>query len=233
MNFLLVIVLVIIIIYFAIWLFSSSKTLSNYQKSTSEVIIPVNKLSKPDSKKYGYSFWVYVDSWSSTDNPKCIFYRSVVSTSGTSTYFPSVCLGETDNTLSVTISHDATSSTDFVCVLNNIPIQTWTNITISLNTKILDMYMNGKLVKTCVASFVPRVDATAPITICPTAAAGFSTWDGKVARFMYYSDVISSQEAWNIYKAGPGGNLLSSFLNEYKIKLSFLKGGDEKANITI
>ena len=233
MNFLLTVVLVIIIIYVLIWMFSKSKTLSNYQSSNKQLDIAVDKLTKPESVKYGYSFWLYIKTWESTINEKCIFYRS--NGSGTTTkYFPKVTLGSSTNTLTVTIDDLTASSTSaLTCTMSNCPIQTWISITISLNNRTLDMYMNGKLVKTCISSFLPSVDSTAGLVVCPEDSTIFDPWDGKIARFEYYSDMISSQEAWNIYKKGPGGSLLGSFLNEYKIKLSFLKGGDEKANITI
>jgi len=231
MNFLLSIVLVIIIIYILIWLFSKSKTLSNYQDSNAELIIASTKLTKPESVKYGYTFWLYIKSWTITSNPKCIFYRSQGTTA--LKYFPSVTLGSDTNKLTVSIDDTVGTSSTFTCSISNIPIQTWTNITISLNNKILDMYMNGKLVKTCVANFSPGVNADSGLVVFPKESTAFDPWDAKIARLQYYSDMVSSQEAWNIYKKGPGGSLLGSFLNEYKIKLSFLKGGDEKAQITI
>jgi hypothetical protein len=234
MNFLLSVVLVIIIVYVLIWLFSKSKTLSNYQKSSDKLDVDVSKLTKPDSTKYGYTFWLYIKSWTSTDKPKCIFHRAQGSGS-TVKYFPQVTLGTTTNDLTVKINDIVSGSvlSPFQCILTNIPIQTWINITISLNNKVLDIYMNGKLTKTCVASFSPGVDNTAGLVVCSDDSTVYGPWNGQIARLEYYSDMISSQEAWNIYKKGPGGSLLGSFLNEYKIKLSFLKGGDEKANITI
>ncbi len=231
MNILLIIALCLFIIYFTVWVFSTSKTLSNYQQSQTPLQIPSSKLSKPNSANYSYSFWIYIQSWENTANPKSIFYRTAPTSSGANKYYPSVSLGRGDNTLSVSI--DTEESTNFMCTMTNVPLQTWTHVAISLNNKVLDMYMNGKLVKTCVSSVLPTVHSDGDITLCPAATSSYTTWDGKVARFTYYGDVLSAQEVWNIYKKGPSGNILSSFLNEYKIKLSFLKGGDEKANITI
>jgi len=228
MNFIIIIVLCLFIIYMTVWLLSTSKTLSNYKKSDTPLVITSDKLSKSNSVNYAYSFWLYIDSWENTVKSKAVFYRT---TTGGSKYFPVVYLGGGDNTLNVSI--DTEETTNFVCQMTNVPLQTWTNITLSLNNKVLDMYMNGKLVKTCVSSSLPKVYTEGDITLCPASSTYFTTWDGKLARFSYYPDSIGAQEAWNIYQKGPSGNLLSSFLNEYKIKLSFLKGGDEQANITI
>lgn len=231
MNILLIIALCLIIIYFIVWLFSTSKTLSNYQKSNTPLPILSSKLSNPNSVNYSYSFWIYIDSWENTAKPKAIFYRKASTSSGSNKYYPVVYLGQGDNTLSVSINTEET--TNFVCKMTNVPIQTWSHVAIVLNNKVLDMYMNGKLVKTCVSSVLPKAYSDGDITLCPAANTSYTTWDGKIARFTYYGEVLSAQDAWNIYKKGPSGNILSSFLNEYKIKLSFLKGGVEKANITI
>ena len=230
MNILFILLLCVFIIFLAVWLFSTSKTLSNFQKSDTPLVIDVKKLSKPTSLNYGYTFWIYINSWENTSLPKAIFYRKSTST----TYAPMVYLGAGTNSLTVEIDTEGTTSANFECTVSNIPLQTWTNITISLNSKVLDIYMNGKLIKTGISSEIPNApDSTEGITLCPAATTSYDVWDGKIARFQYYSDPISAQEAWNIYKKGPSGNLLSSFLNEYKLRLSFLKGGDEKANITI
>jgi len=231
MNIIIMIVLCILILYLAIWLFSKSSTLSNYQTSTIPLNIPSTKISTPNSLNYSYSVWIYINAWQNTVKPKALFYRSSAGPTGKMNYYPSVSLGGGDNTLTVSIQTEST--TNFTCQMSNIPLQTWTNVTISLNNKVLDMYMNGKLVKTCIATALPKIDPLGSITLCPAETTDFTTWNGKVARFSYYPKMLGAQEAWNIYKAGPSGNILSSFLSDYKIRLSFLRGGEEKANITI
>jgi len=116
----------------------------------------------------------------------------------------------------------------FESIVPNVPLQKWTNIIISLNTRALDTYINGKLVKTSVLPGMPKADNAAQLALTP--AGGFS---GYTAKFNYWSDAVSPQEAWNVYKSGPGGNLFSNFFNQYKIQLNFLKGQDVKASLTI
>ena len=44
------------------------------------------------------------------------------------------------------------------CEIFNVPLQKWVNIIISLNTKVIDVYMNGKLVKTCIMPKPPHLE---------------------------------------------------------------------------
>ena len=64
-----------------------------------------------------------------------------------SQYGPEVAMGATDNTLTVSVSYAGGVQT---CSVNQVPIQTWTNIIVVQNGKALDVYLDGKLTRTCV-----------------------------------------------------------------------------------
>jgi hypothetical protein len=81
------------------------------------------------------------------------------------------------------------------------------------------------LVKTCILPSPAYVDSAASVYLTPLT--GFS---GFTSRFNYWNDTINPQQAWNIYKSGPGGNMFSNFLNQYKLQLSFLKGNNVDKN---
>ena len=68
----------------------------------------------------------------------------------------------------------------------------------SLNGRSLDIYLDGKLVRTCVLEGVPRVDPKANIQLTPQGQ-GF---DGFVSKFQFVSDSVNPQQAYNIYKKG-------------------------------
>jgi hypothetical protein len=223
MNVLLIIVLFLVVVYILSWMFNGTKTLSSFASAKTELIIPSTSLPQGTSVNYTYSIWIYIDDWSYRyGEEKIIFLRGTIGTS----FMPSLSLAPTDNTLDVNISMD--DSTPFEYSVPNIPLQKWTNLIVSLNTKSVDTYINGKLVKTVVLTSLPSMDPNASIYLTPNN--GFS---GYTSRFNYWNDTINPQEAWNIYKNGPGGNIFSNFLNQYKIQLSFMKGDDVKASLTI
>ena len=125
-------------------------------------------------------------------------------------------------------STDTSTYSSFTCGVKNVPLQRWTNLIASVNGRSLDIYMNGKLVRTCVLPGVPFVDNKSSVYLTPLG--GFS---GYTAKFSYWADAISPQQAWNIYKSGPGGNILGNLLNQYKVQINFMKGNDTEASITI
>jgi len=213
------IVAFIILVYVLSLLFSGTTTLSTYAAATVPTIIPEKSITEATALNYGYSIWIYIENWSYAygGSPKPVFSRGAN---------PMVALGSVDNTLTTSIKlADGNTAT---CVVPNIPLQKWTNIIVTLNDKSLDTYLNGKLAKTCVLASPPATVASGDVKLTPNG--GFA---GFTARFKYWGSAVNPQQAWNVYKEGPGGNLLTSFFNQYKIQLSFLKGNDTKASITI
>ena len=109
-------------------------------------------------------------------------------------------------------------STVSACTIDNIPIQKWVNVIISLYGRTLDTYLNGKLVRTCVLPGVPNVNNNADIQVTPDG--GFSGW---TTSFKYWSDASNPQEAYNIYKDGFGGSILGNLFNKYRFRFSTIK----------
>jgi hypothetical protein len=218
-----IVIFFLLLVYILSWIFNKSKTLSNMSNATSSMTIPATSLPNSGSINYSYSIWIYIDDWSYLyGQEKYIFLRGTMN----SLFIPSLTLSPNDNNAIVSISTDDTES--FECVIPNIPLQKWTNITISLNNKSLDSYVNGKLVKTCVLPGVPLINSESPVYLTPNG--GFS---GQTSRFQYWNTPITPQQAWDVYKKGPGGNLFSNLFNQYKIQLNFVKGSQVQASLTI
>ena len=88
---------------------------------------------------------------------------------------------------------DTTYTNPFKCEVRNIPIQKWVNFSMTVYNKTLDVYINGKLHKTCVMNSVP-VMSSGDIHITP--GGGF---DGYTSKFQFYPEALNPQEIWNIY----------------------------------
>jgi hypothetical protein len=186
------------------------------------VVIPATTLKNGGSTNYAYSIWIYVDDWTYRyGEEKIIFLRGSIG----SVFTPALSLMPNDNTAVITMT---TTEDPFECIVPNIPLQKWTCIIVTLNNKSLDAYVNGKLVKTCVLPDVPIVNEESSVYLTPDG--GFS---GYTSRFQYWSTPMSPQEAWNVYKKGPGGNMFSSLINQYKVQFNFLKGDDVQASLTL
>jgi hypothetical protein len=209
-----IIVIIIVVIVFLLkkYIWTPQLSLSSYQAGNILKTISASSIPSGVTYNFTYSIWIYIDDWSyNYGSEKIIFSK------GDS---PKVSLGSNENDLSVSMKIDNGDTTS-MCGLPNVPLQRWTNIIITLNGRSMDLYLNGKLTRTCLLADVPKIDTTSDLLLTPNG--GFS---GYTTNFKYWSDTINPQQAWNIYKSGPGGNIFSNFLGNYKIQLNFLSGND-------
>ena len=86
----------------------------------------------------------------------------------------------------------------------------------------LDVYIDGKLVKTCMLGGVAKMDPTAPLQLCPEG--GFS---GFTSKLRYYARSVNPREAYEIYREGFSDSWGGELVNRYKVKLSFFKDNNE------
>ena len=123
--------------------------------------------------------------------------------------------------------------------IENIPLQRWVHIMVSTNNRAVDAYIDGKLVKTTVSANSPPYTLTgqkaeAPIKVCPKPDGGEKGgFEGEISKFRYIARTVNPREAYEIYREGPGGNWLTSAVNAYKLKLSFMKDEEEVSSFSI
>jgi hypothetical protein len=226
MNIAIGVVVVILIIIIIRYFWGGSNKLSGLKDAKSVTKIPASTLSTTNSVNYAYSAWFYVDDWSYRyGEPKIILGRL----DGDLEPSPSIVLGAIENNLKIqTTVYSSTSGTKgstHTCNVDNVPIQKWVNVIISLRGRTLDVYIDGKLVRTCVLPGVAKIANNAPVYITPMG--GFSGYTSNVE---YYGDSLNPQEAYNIYRSGYGG---SGFDFPYSIKLELVKDGQEQGSVSI
>jgi hypothetical protein len=235
--FVIIIVLLYIVIRYAA---KDANTLSGIiSAQTMQKIEPTSLASSSSASStsnFTYSIWFFVDDWNYRyGEPKVIFGR-MTSGQGQKEPCPSVTLGPIQNNIMVSLAvypgldEPPTDGNNYVlhnCGIANVPIQKWCNLLISAYGRTLDLYLDGKLVRTCVLPGVAKIDATAPVYITPMG--GFSGW---TAKFQYWPESSDPQKAWNIYKAGYGASLLSG-LGKYTVKVSLMEGDTVDSSFTI
>jgi hypothetical protein len=114
------------------------------------------------------------------------------------------------------------------CLITNIPIQKWFNIIVSLYGSTLDVYLDGKLVRTCVLPNVPQVNNNTDLKV--TNKGGFSGW---TTNFKYWSDASNPQQAYNIYKDGYGGSILGNLISKYRVRVSMVSDNVVKSSFEV
>ena len=114
------------------------------------------------------------------------------------------------------------------CNVSNVPIQKWVNLLISVYGRTLDVYLDGKLVKTCLLPGIAMVNSNANVYITPKG--GFNGWTSK---FQYWSNSLNPQDAWNIYTKGYGSSVLGNLFGSYQVQVSVLENGTVSNSIKI
>tara|TARA_B110000285_G_C15068780_1_gene586727 strand:+ start:198 stop:899 length:702 start_codon:yes stop_codon:yes gene_type:complete len=223
------IVLVIIAILIFRYLFSSSTIISSGIADGKTVSkIPATSDTNSSSNNYSYSVWVYVKDWSYRFGEQKMILGRLDDDNKPS---PSISLGAAENNVKVAVEcypEEAKGKSEtHYCNVHNIPLQKWVNITISLYSRTLDVYLDGKLVRTCVLPGVPKIANDKPIYISPLG--GFS---GYTSRVQFFKESLDPQAVYNIYRAGYGGKgVMDSF--PYSLKLSFMKDEQEQGSVSI
>ena len=220
MNYLTIlgIIVLVIVLYYIIKYTFSGGTLT----STSSAKKPINiSADKVDSKaNFTYSIWFYIDDWNYKFGSE-----KIILSKGTNNF--EISLGKEDNNLNVAIELASKNKLAHHCNVPNIPIQKWVSCIISVYGRSMDVYINGKLVRTCILENVAKLNKSS-IKITPNG--GFS---GYTSNFQFIPDATNPEDAYNIYKKGNGTSFLGSILGRYKFKVEFLKDNKTMTSLEI
>ena len=120
--------------------------------------------------------------------------------------------------------------------IKNIPVQKWNNLTISVDTRTLDVYLDGKLRNSFILNNVYRNEInnkTKKIYLGKYSGNIPHSFSGFITRIRYEPSSINSEEAYKIYKKGISASLATSLYNKYSLKVSFLEYNKEKGSFKI
>lgn len=248
----LVVVCVLLFFYVLIkYMYSNSNTLTSVMAATTMQKILATSLvqgTSSNASNFTYSIWFYINDWNyKYGETKVVFGRMGSVTSNetltnasilAANPCPIVTLGTIENNLSVLLAvypgEDAANpdstepSVNHTCNVSNIPIQKWVNLLISTYGRTLDLYLDGKLVQTCVLPGIAKINPDANVYVTPSG--GFAGW---TAKFQYFPNSTDPQTAWDIYKSGYSNNALSNLFGNYEVKVSFTNNGAETSSFTI
>ena len=216
-----VVIIILIYILYLYFFGDSRAVLAGIHDTSQEMVIGAASIPPGPTANFSYSIWVYVSNWNAGAE-KIIFQRPC----GTS-FCPKMTFSSNMNNIDITLATygtDDNSPKSATCTLENVPLQAWANIIMTLNGRALDLYLDGKLVRTCVMPGVPKLGGGGPLVLTPSN----NSFQGYTANFQYYTRAVNPREAYAIYKEGYGGsNWFSNLFNKYRLKFSFLKDNME------
>jgi hypothetical protein len=145
--------------------------------------------------EFSYSVWIYIQDW--TRGWKNIFVKGEKTAgAGTnSSRAPGLWLYPDTNALHARINTFASPNEG--CDIKNIPLQKWVHIAYILNNRTVDIYIDGKLERSCVLRGVPKLNDD-PVHVCDNG--GFF---GKISNLVYFRYAMKPDEVYKIYASGP------------------------------
>ena len=86
------------------------------------------------------------------------------------------------------------------CDIPSVDMQKWIQVTVTLNNKICDVYVDGKLARSCILSSFFKVDRN-NLRLSLVDYRGFGGFISNVSSYNYS---LNPEEVWRMYMAGPG-----------------------------
>lgn len=224
------VVLLVVILYLIFQSWFSGKTTLDSENHLAQPInsISASELNTPDASRFTYSIWVYVNSWNTT-SPKIIFARP---------YDTMLYLDDNTSTLKLDIGNpeisdntDNNTYLETIEVTNNFPLQKWVCVLVSVDNNIVDIYLDGKMVKSV---FIGNSVNPPFQGLQSNSSIVFgSGWDCYISRFQRTIKPTDPKSAWDIYMEGNGGSTLGKALGNINVNISVMKDNVETSKFSL
>ena len=114
--------------------------------------------------------------------------------------------------------------------MTNFPIQKWVYVVLSIDSTIMDMYIDGKLIRSDKFTLKPDVPDKLYSIVFPTPTTNTLIY---LARFERNPVAMDPATAWSKYMAGNGGNYFSSLFSSYGAAFTITKDNLEVNKLSL
>jgi hypothetical protein len=204
--------------------------------------------------EYTISFWMYISSWDYRAGlAKSVL--QILDTKATNYSLLTTALYPNENRLMVRVHTEApagggvdyTLNSNYdnlmsgkhgmtneaiespMCDIQDIDLQRWINVTISVNGRIMDVYYDGKLNRSCVLPDIPMAPESGVQVVVTGKKGGFG---GKISGIQFFAYPLTPDRIYAIYQAGPKGpsGFMGFLAEKLGINLTYSgKGGQAQA----
>lgn len=209
-------VALIVIIYIVFFYMTMTDSLADrLDLAQAQTPILATALTKPASAKYSYELWLYVYGTKENAGNSYLFSR------GANPLETGVKINASSATMTFTYTATAAASGSAstqkpIVITDNLPLQSWVHVIVSVDNSYIDVYMNGKLVKSVKDTTIDTPSDSLPIN--------YGISKTYLAKFVRSVTPTDPQTAWNNYLAGNGENPIKKYTGDYNLALSFKKG---------
>ena len=196
-----------------------TKTSNLNTTNDTTVAITRDSISSGQSPIYSYGLWLYVNTWSTST--KTIFRRQNEDSSDKNDI--KLYLDTTTPTLKCDF-YTGSTNLETVNITTNFPIQKWVHIIVSVDNKIVDTYLDGKLITSQQLNGIPTVSA---------GDIYLGKFDAYMANFQNWNSAMDPQTAWKTYMSGNGGNAISKMFKSYGLDFSLKKDNVEQYKLNV
>jgi hypothetical protein len=186
---------------------SGDKTPSPVDGKT-RTIIPAGDAPSTGGADWGLQYWMYISDWNyKFGSDKEVVRRIAPNNPGITA--PRIFLSPAENTLNVRVSiypadntagasapGAGTTGDSFTCSVENVPLQSWFSVSVTVFQRNMDIYINGRLVKSCV---IPGIPKPAVGDIILNENGGFS---GSVCNLNWYNMMLAPEDARSFHGKG-------------------------------
>jgi hypothetical protein len=206
---------------------------NTYSTKDAKVIPPI-----VEGGEYSLTFWIYVTNFTGKlGTPKHVLELQGVSPTGSQSTLL-VALGHYTNKLMVRVNSNSTNnnttesmdmsttainklftdtqttpgelmgSSSQICDLPSIDLQKWVCIGIVLNGRTVDVYMDGKLARSCVLPSFYKVDPNG----AKLKLMNFDGFEGYMSNVTAYAQALNPDQLYKVYMSGPSDVIAGGFL---------------------
>jgi hypothetical protein len=165
-----------------------------------------------------YAVWVYANNLSASGD---LIFKIPISNGNSDSNIELNLNSSATLNLKIKKSNDNSSTIE---ITKNFPLQRWEYVVISINQNIVDLYLDGKLIKSINLGQTVKVPAK-------NSEIVFGTGDIYIAGFKILPDPMDPQTAWNNYLNGSGTTTRS--LTNYGLSMTLSKNNNPEKTITL
>ena len=216
-------IVLIIVLYYFLNTGGTTVLSDKLDLSIDQPAIAITNIPQPASRKYSYEMWMYVYNFQGT-NQYMISRGSSADVNKTN-----IGIKLDGSSPKLTLDYTATaagtpSAIKSIVITDNFPLQTWSHLIVSVDDKYIDIYMNGKLIKS-----VQDVNIDTPSSTSTIVYGKTSCYLAKLSRTLLPTD---PQTAWDKYRAGNGENMFSRYLSNFGLSMTLQKNNQDYSKVT-